>query len=122
MYKRVRLSLHPLGAQNLLGEIDVNKQLLHAMIYEWHKSEVVQRKEGRMLSGRESLEMLYGKGDACGELRGGKRKFSRQTQGLACRRGKRGGHDRQKEQHRQRKQRQETALCLGAVLLLTCGE
>lgn len=42
--------------------------------------------------------------------------------GLACRRGKRGGHDRQKEQHRQRKQRQETAVCLGAVLLLTCGE
>lgn len=77
MYKRVRLSLHPLGAQNLLGEIDVNKQLLHAMIYEWHKSEVVQRKEGRMLSGRESLEMLYEKGDACGELREGKRKFSR---------------------------------------------
>lgn len=44
------------------------------------------------------------------------------TWGFACRRGKEGGHDRQKEQHVQRKQRQETAVCLGAVLLLTCGE
>ena len=50
MQKRAKLSLHVLGAQNLLGERDVNRRLQHAVMSEGHKSEFVQRKEGFTLS------------------------------------------------------------------------